>query len=397
MTISAHEPTSNSTSSHSIDWGSFRKLMHVTEKWSYLDHAAVAPLPKPSADWITKWMTESQTEGDVVWGTWASRLEQIRDTAATMIGAEKSEIAFVANTTFGINLVSDGFCWEDGDNVVLPEHEFPSNIYPWMALEKRGVELRIVELDGDRICPQRMADACDERTRIVAASWVGYASGYRIDVAELAEVAHQAGALFFLDAIQGMGVFPLDVQAAGVDFLAADGHKWMLGPEGAGVFYVAEEHLDKLRPMNVGWNSVKQGNDFSNVNLDIRDSAIRYEGGSPNMVGNFGLGGSLDLLTQFGLTKDHSAVGERVLRNSKTLHEELENAGAIVYSRSDEQFGSGIVSFEIPGRPSDQMRQEFLNRKIVTSFRGGKLRASIHCYNDDSDIARVVEAVRELK
>ncbi len=397
MTISASEATSNSTSDQSKDWNSFRKSMPVTEKWSYLDHAAVAPLPQPSAAWINKWMTESLTEGDVVWGSWAARLEEIRATAAEIIGADTTEMAFVANTTFGINLVSDGFCWNEGDNIVLPDHEFPSNVYPWMALEKRGVEVRIVELDGDKICPQRIADACDDRTRIVAASWVGYASGYRIDVAELAEVAHQAGALFFLDAIQGMGVFPIDVKASNVDFLAADGHKWMLGPEGAGLFYVAQEHLDKLRPMNVGWNSVKQGNDFSNVKLDIRDSALRYEGGSPNMVGNFGLGGSLDLLKQFGLAKDQSAVGDRVLENSRKLHEQLINAGANVFSTADADCGSGIVSFEIPGKPSDQMRQEFLKRKIVTSFRGGKLRASIHCYNDDSDIARVIDAVNELK
>ena len=146
------------------------------------------------------------------------------------------------------------------------------------------------------ICPNRIADACDDRTRIVSASWVGYASGARLDPAEISKVAHDAGALFFLDAIQGLGVFPLDVEETGIDFLAADGHKWMIGPEGAGVFYSRQEHLQMLRPMNVGWNSVKQGNDFSNVDLKVRDAARRYEGGTQNMAGFIGLGASLELL-----------------------------------------------------------------------------------------------------
>jgi len=395
MSITSSQSNGINQTSH--DWNQFRDLMPVTKKWAYLDHAAVAPLPQPAADWVTKWMTESMNEGDAVWPTWARRLDEIRETAARLIGAAATEIAFVPNTTFGINLVADGFDWKPGDNVVIPDHEFPSNLYPWMALENRGVGVRIVELDGHKICPQRIADACDDRTRIVSASWVGYASGYRMDVAEIAQVVHDAGALFFLDAIQGMGVFPLDVVKSNVDFLAADGHKWMLGPEGAGIFYVAQEHMDKLRPMNVGWNSVKQGNDYSNVKLDIKDNALRYEGGSPNMVGNFGLGGSLDLLERFGLAADTSAIGDRVMENSAKLHEGLKQAGATVFSSADANYGSGIVSFEIPGKESGLMRLEMLKRNIVTSFRGGRIRAAIHCYNDQADIDQVVAAVNELK
>ena len=379
-----------------IRWQEFRAAMPVTRKWAYLDHAAVAPLPEPSARCVQQWMHDSMTEGDVVWPQWAKRLEEIRGTAARLINASADEIAFVANTTFGINLVADGLDWQAGDNVVLPDHEFPSNLYPWMALERKGVEVRQVPLDGIRVCPQRIADACDERTRLVSASWVGYASGYRIDVGQVAAAAHDNGALFFLDAIQGMGVFPLDVQADGVDFLAADGHKWMMGPEGAGIFYVAGKHLSRLRPMNVGWNSVKQGNDFSVVKLELKETALRYEGGSPNMAGNFGLGGSLDLLETYGLASGHSAIAERVLHNSAQLHDRLAEVGADVYSTADSQCGSGIVWFEIPGWDSAAARLELMKRKIVSSFRGGKLRASIHCYNDSSDIEQLAEAVREM-
>ena len=232
--------------------------MPVAKKWSYFDHAAVAPIPKPALDAISKWASEATEDGDAVWMAWNRQHEECRKTAANLINAQVSEIGLVPNTTFGINLVADGLDWKEGDNVVLPEHEFPSNVYPWMSLQDRGVELRQVPLDGHKVCIDRIADACDERTRIVSASWVGYASGARLDPKELSTAVHEKGALFFLDAIQGMGVFPLDVVDADIDFLAADGHKWMLGPEGAGIFFLKHQHLDLLRPMNVGWNSVAQ-------------------------------------------------------------------------------------------------------------------------------------------
>jgi selenocysteine lyase/cysteine desulfurase len=384
----------NPRSASEIDWSGFREQMPVAKKWAYFDHACVAPIPQVAADAIAKWAHESLLEGDVVWKRWESQHENLRHLTAQVINAAPQEIALVPNTTFGINLVADGFPWVAGDNVVLPAHEFPSNVYPWMALAERGVELRIVDLDGHAVTPQRIADACDDRTRIVSSSWIGYASGYRIDPAEIAQVAHDHDALFFLDAIQGLGVHALDVQAAGVDFLAADGHKWLLGPEGAGVFYCRRDLLEMLRPMNVGWNSVKQGNDFSRVDLDVRDSANRYEGGTQNMVGFIGLNASLQLLMDFGLSSNQSPIAEKVLAYSDEVCAALESAGAIVLSDRGHDTRSGIISFDIPGRTSDQVKSELLGKGVVVSQRAGRLRVSAHCYNDDNDLDRLVEAVR---
>ena len=166
-----------------------------------------------------------------------------------MINADPDEIAFIGNTTAGIGLVAEGFPWSDGDNVVTLANEFPSNLYPWMNLSTRGVETRRVQVDNGIPDLNQLDAACDQRTRIITVSWVGYASGYRLHVADVAEIARKHNALFFLDAIQGLGVFPLDVHAAGVDFLAADGHKWLIGPEGAGITFIAKKHLDLLRPL----------------------------------------------------------------------------------------------------------------------------------------------------
>lgn len=390
------ETSTKASVSASEKWARFRELMPVARKWSYFDHAAVAPIPQPALEAINNWATEATEDGDAVWMSWNRQHEECRKSAARLINAQVSEIGLVPNTTFGINLVADGLDWNQGDNIVLPEHEFPSNVYPWMSLKDRGVELRQVPLDGHRVNIDRIADAIDERTRIVSASWVGYASGARLDPKELSSAVHEKGALFFLDAIQGMGVFPLDVVDANIDFLAADGHKWMLGPEGAGVFFLKHEHLDLLRPMNVGWNSVAQGNDYTKVNLDVRKAASRYEGGTQNMAGFIGLGASLQFLTDFGLTPNQSPIADRVIEVSDYLCQSLQDAGIVVHSERGPNVSTGIVLFEVPGQQPAEVRTRLLDQKVVTSCRGGHVRAAVHAYNNADDVDCLVDTLKTM-
>ena len=377
-------------------WTQFRDRMPVTKKWAYFDHAAVAPIPQSAHDAIVKWASEIAAEGDAVWPSWRRQHENCRNISASLINAKSDEIALIPNTTFGINLVADGFNWQSGDNVVLPEQEFPSNIYPWMALQDRGVEIRQVPLDGHKICLDRLIDACDERTKIVSVSWVGYASGYRIDPKQYANAIHEAGALFFLDAIQGLGVFPLDVVDADIDFLAADGHKWMLGPEGAGIFYLKKQHLPLLRPMNVGWGSVAQGTNYTKVELNFQESAARYEGGTQNMAGFIGLNASLELLLEFGLTHTDSPIAERVIVVTDKIVASLTDANAIIHSPRNSNTSSGIVLFEVPGHDPVDVRLRLLDQKVVTSCRAGHMRVAAHCYNDGNDIDRLIETIKKI-
>jgi len=374
-------------------WKKMRADMPVSAKYAYFDHAAVAPLSGPAQRAMAKWLDQSATQGDVVWLEWEAKVEQTRAAAAKLINAANDEIALVPNTTSGISIVSEGFPWKEGDNVVTPAHEFPSNRYPWMHLKDRGVELRVIDTPAGVVDLDRMAAACDDRTRIVALSWVGYASGYRIDVAKFAEMAHAKGALLFLDAIQGLGVFPLDVQNCGVDFLAADGHKWMLGPEGAGMFFCRKEHLDTLRPACVGWNSVKGRYDFNKIDLSLRPSAARYEGGSQNMVGMIGFGASLKFLQQYGAGPETSAVGERILEFAGEASERLIAAGARVVSPFGNDHASGIVSFEVDGVDPAELRNRCMKAGVVLSHRNGRLRISPHAYNSSEDIDRLLELV----
>jgi selenocysteine lyase/cysteine desulfurase len=369
--------------------------MPVAQRFAYLDHASVSPLPQSTVDAIQRWATEATQIGNPAWGDWVKGVERMRAAAARMIGAHSEEIALVTNTTAGISLVAEGFDWKPGDNVVTLADEFPSNLYPWMNLESRGVETRRVatEVSG-RLDLDRLAAACDDRTRIVSVSWIGFATGYRHDVARIAEIAHERGAFFFLDAIQGLGAFPLDVSALGVDFLAADGHKWMLGPEGAGIAYIRRENLDRLRPIGPGWHSVMPGQDYTCIELNLRRTAARYEGGSQNNAGFLGLGASLQLLEELG-AEDLAAA---VLDITELACAKLAKIGAKIVSdrRMDHRAGeqrSGIVAFEMPGKNPLAIKKHALKQEIVFGCRAGRLRISPHAYNNEEDLERLVESL----
>jgi selenocysteine lyase/cysteine desulfurase len=363
--------------------------MPVARRWAYFDHAAVAPLSQPAATAMGQWLAQATEEGDTVWLDWARQVGKTRTAAARLIGAGVDEIALLANTTAGINLVAEGLDWRPGDNVVTLTDEFPTNLYPWMNLRSRGVETRLVQTAQGCVTPEAIAAKCDSRTRVVSVSWVGYSSGCRRELRPLAEVARGHGALFVVDAIQGLGVFPLDVNAAGIDVLAADGHKWLLGPEGAGLAYVRQECLERLSPIGVGWNSVVQGSNFDLVELNLKTTAARYEGGSCNMAGFIGLGASLELLLSLGIEN----LADAILDLTDQACTELEKRGAVIRSPRQGEQRSGIVSFELPGRDPQQVRNQCLSQGVALNCRASRLRLSAHAYNNQTDLERLFAAI----
>lgn len=343
----------NASEVNQPDWSEFRRLMPVVRRWAYLDHAAVAPLPEPARQAVNAWAEESVADGVTAWPGWARRVEELRGSLAALLGASTDEIAIIHNTTEGINYIAEGLDWRSGDNVVTLADEFPTNQYPWLNLAWRGVETRRVPTTEGAVDMDRLAAALDRRTRILAVSWVGYASGWRNDLDRLAELAHDCGALLLVDAIQALGVVPLSVARTPIDFLAADGHKWLLGPEGAGVLFVRREHLDRLRPMNVGWHSVVHEHDFHRIELRLKPSAARYEGGTQNMAGAIGLAASLDLLMGYGT----EALCRRIFELGDQACERLQRIGARIRSDRSPRHKSGIVIFDPPGGDSEAIQK----------------------------------------
>lgn len=362
----------------------------VTRRWAYLDHAAVAPLPRRSANILRAWTAEQEANGCVNWLDWERQLESIRLDVARLIGAQGDEVAFVNSTTQGIGLVAEGFPWREGDNVVTAAEEYPSNLYPWMNLADRGVSLRTVPSRDGRVWVEDLVDAIDDRTRLLTISHVEWSSGFRNDLDAIADHCQRRGVALFVDAIQGLGPLTIDMGKTPIDFAAADGHKWLLGPEGAGFLYVRREWIDRLRPIGVGWHSVVSSfNDPRNA-YELKPTAQRWEGGTFNMPGIQAFGASVGLFLELGPV----AVSQRILALAEIARKVARDCGWSVVGSDRPEDQSGIVALERPGTDPNAVVQALRERGVAVACRRGRLRISPHCYNDEGDLDRLGRELR---
>jgi cysteine desulfurase/selenocysteine lyase len=374
-----------------VDWDALRQAeFPVAERWAYFDHAAVAPLPRRSGAMIRAWATEQEDNGVINWSAWERALEEIRGRVARLLNAEADEIAFVGSTTHGLGLIAEGFPWREGDNVVTAAEEYPSNIYPWMNLADRGVTLRMVPGRQGRIWVEDLAEAMDGRTRVLTISHVEFASGFRNDLDALAELCHGRGVALCVDAIQGLGPLTLDVRRTPIDFLAADGHKWLLGPEGAGLLFVRRDWIERLRPLGVGWHSVVTPYNAPQVDFVLKPDARRWEGGSFNMPGLLAFGVSLGLLLELG----PDVVSARILDRAEAVRALALAAGWRLAGSSRPEDRSGIVALERDDIDPDTFARGLRSRGIALASRRGRIRISPHVYNNADDLDRLASALR---
>ncbi len=377
----------------------FRSEMPVTNEHAYFDHAAVAPLPAAAAERLRRFADQASRSGDKHWMEWSLNVARLRTAAAQLLGASEREVALVPNTTIGINLVAEGFPWKSGDNLIVPDNEFPSNLLAWKNLKRRGVEVRMLPVpDSGRVSLDGLTELMDGRTRLVALSWVGFVSGFRLDLCKIAEAVHDRGSLLFVDAIQGLGAFPINVHDAQIDFLAADGHKWMLGPEGAGLLYIAEKHLERIEPMLLGWNSLVDGG-FDPRSSILKSSAARYEGGSYNMAGLLAFEASLDILLRLGTNHADSPIASAILENVATIANQLDEQGFEVrVPAADHRSGILTATWEGAELPHlNAARKHCIEQNVILSVRAGRIRIATHAYNNAEDIDRLVAALVEAR
>jgi selenocysteine lyase/cysteine desulfurase len=375
-------------------WDQLRQTeFPVAQRWAYLDHAGVAPLPRRSGDALRRWTADQVANGVVNWPAWAEEVETIRQLAASLLNAGGDEIAFVGSTTQGIGLVAEGFPWRDGDSVVIPAEEYPSNIYPWMNLADRGVSVRLVPTRAGRIWPEDLVEAMDHTTRVLAISHVEFASGFRNDLDVLVEICKSRGIALCVDAIQGFGALPIDVRRTPIDFLAADGHKWLLSPEGAGLLYVRRDWINRLRATGVGWHSVVGSYNAPEIEFRLKPGAERWEGGSFNMAGLQALGASLGLLREIGM----DLVSRRVLDRASAARELAARADWRVTGWLRLEDCAGIVALEHDLVPAEQAAHALRERGIAVCARRGKLRISPHIYNNNDDLERLFDALVDCR
>jgi selenocysteine lyase/cysteine desulfurase len=373
-----------------MDWTAFRAEFPVTGQWAFLDHAAVAPLPKVAVSALHEYADSLASHGIGAISHWTHRIREVRALAARLLNAAPEEIAFIKNTSEGVSFVAEGFPFQPGDNVVLAAEEYPANQYPWMNQGYRGVEVRSVPSRGHRIDIDDLRKAIDARTRIVSLSFVEFASGFRNDLNAVGAMCRERNILFFVDAIQGLGVYPFDVRQTPVDFLAADSHKWLLGPEGQGIFWIRRELVDRLHCVSVGWNSVVDPLNFGKIDFQLKPGADRWESGALNVAGIAAMGASLQLLLNMGIER----IQRRVEELTDYLCELAPNAGFEVFSSRLPGEKSGIVSLRTGQRDPVTLVRQCRQARVIINQRVGRLRVSPHAYNNQHDLDRLLDALR---
>lgn len=363
---------------------------HV-EGLRYLNHAAVAPWPRRASDAVIAFAQQNMTIGARDYPQWLAVETRLRNRLARLLNAPTpADIALVKNTSEALSFVAFGLDWKPGDQIVISDEEFPSNRVVWEALQPEGVEVIQVSLKGDDPEGALLA-ACGPKVRLMAISAVQYASGMRLDLARLGEGCEQRDVLLCIDAIQQLGALPFDVQEYRCAFAMADGHKWLLGPEGLGVFYCRSDLRDQLKLHEYGWHMLEHAGDYDRSDWQPAASARRFECGSPNLLGAMALDASLSLLEEVGMVAVGRALAERI----NHLERELSAMADVeLLSPIDPSRRSGIVTFRVRGMENAALFQRLKSEQVICALRGGGIRLSPHFYTRPDVIEQSLAVVR---
>lgn len=365
-----------------------RKKIPTVNNLIYLDNAAVAPIHNKTREILDAYLDHFLNYGIKDYTIWFEKIEQTRSDFAKFLGAESDEVAFIKNTSAGISAFAQGIEFKKGDNVIIPDIEFPANVYPWLNLERKGVEVKFLKAENGTINLEQLEKLIDSNTRVVSISWIEFLNGYRNDLKSISNICKEKSRefgrkiYFCVDVIQGLGALKLDLKEIDIDFLAADGHKWFLALEGAGILYCNKKIIDEVQPVSVGWKSVSNPLDFTNINFELEKSARKFEEGSMNVAGILSLKASLDLFNEFGIEN----IEKRVLQLTDTAIKLLQERNIEIVSSLDPKHRSGIVSFKTADIEKDY--DNLTSNNVQLSKRGGLLRISPHFYNTEEELEK---------
>jgi selenocysteine lyase/cysteine desulfurase len=362
----------------------------VSREKVFLAHAGVCPLPRrvaaAMADCAVKGTLGDQEEFAL------TQLATARKLGAQLMNCQSEEVALVGPTSLALSFVAAGLKFRRGDNILIYYDDYPSNVYPWMALAEKNVEVRLLNTRGlGVIRPRDVVGQVDENTRLVALASCHFISGFRLGFSAIGKLLRERGILFCLDAIQTLGAFPTTVEH--VDFLAADAHKWLLGPCGAGLFYVRRELQERFTPPVYGWHNVRSPNFVAQEKIEFRNDARKFEAGTHNLIGLAGLVASMELALELGIDN----IAAELHRKRAWLVPEIQKRGYTVLNPETGAENSGsIISFFHPGKDIPILHKKLVDAGIIASLRldrAGKnyLRLSPHFYNTDDELHRVLE------
>lgn len=360
---------------------------------SYLNHAAVAPWPQRTAAAVQVFAQQNTQQGAKDYPRWLAKEQQLRQALQSLINAPSSdEIALLKNTSEGLSIIAYGLDWQPGDRILIAKDEFPSNRIVWESLASQGVQVQQIDLaceDPEAAFIQQM----DAKTRLISVSSVHYSSGLMLDLSRLGQACRQRNILFCIDAIQSLGACPLDVQACEADFVVADGHKWMLGPEGLALFYCRRPLLDTLKLYQYGWHMIAHAGDYDRQDWQPAASAKRFECGSPNMLGIYALEASLSLLLEIGL----DTVYQELQQRTDYLKQRLQALPNIrLLPPIAQRPSSGIVLFTPLEQDPNTLYRSLMSQQVICAYRGGGVRFSPHFYTPYSALDLAIERLTQL-
>ncbi|MBK1716677.1 aminotransferase class V-fold PLP-dependent enzyme [Thiocystis violacea] len=359
----------------------------------HLNHAAVGPWPRRTVEAVARFAEENARQGSLGYPRWLAVEQRLRERLARLINADSpTDIALAKNTSEALSVIAHGLAWEPGDSIVGIAQEFPSNRIVWESLADRGVIWRALDLERSTDPEADLIALCDESTRLIAVSWVQYARGLRLDLERLGAHCRTHGRLFCVDGIQGLGALPFDLKHVRADFVVADGHKWMLGPEGLALLYVRPELRERLTLRQFGWHMVAHSGDFDRADWAPAADARRFECGSPNLLGAHALEASLSLLAEIGM----EGVWSRLQERTEHLIGLIDRRGFELLTPRDPARRAGIISFRVPGVPSEPLYRELMERRVLCAQRGGGIRFSPHFHTPLATLDRAMEILDEI-
>jgi selenocysteine lyase/cysteine desulfurase len=368
-----------------------RRLFPATEKYVYLNSAAVAPMPSVTVEAVLKQLKDVSENGTKNYNDWVATKQRARVLCAEMLKVQAEQIAFMRNTADGFSSIANGLKWQKGDNIVTFAKEFPSNFYAWRRIrDVFGVELRTCPEINGSIDLDQFISLIDSRTRLVSISAVQFASGFRADLNKIGEVARRHDALFAVDIIQGFGAMPFDLPSSFVDIAAGGSHKWLCAPEGCDILYVSERARERIRPTLVGWISVEKAWDFDDYEQPFRPNALAWESGTGSAALFYGLEQSLRLLNETGIEKIEKYLGEL----SDYFCELIADKNYEIISSRKKNEKSQIVCIKhLSGMTSNEIARRLEAKNIIVSPRGDRLRIAPHFFNNHSDIEILAESL----
>ncbi|OPX34558.1 hypothetical protein B1H10_03390 [candidate division KSB1 bacterium 4484_188] len=374
-----------------MNWDHYRNLFPHLSHQIYFNHAGISPMNTRSQTALEEFYRKRLDEDIEFWPEAIERKQLLKERIGQLINAPAENIALVGNTSAGLNVLALGLDWKPGDRILLNDFEFPSNVVPFINLQRKGVEVDFVHHREGRIEIEDLVKNLHHRTRLVSISFVEFLNGFKNDLTAIGEICRERGIIFAVDAIQGLGALQMNMSEMRIDFLASGGHKWLMWPAGLGFVYIAPHIFKQVYPAQAGWLSVKTPWEFFNYRQEFAPDAQRFEPGTFNTGGVIAATATVEMMLEIGAQN----IQKKVLGNTEYLIGKLQDAGMRIFTDTRPEHRSAIVTFEHP--QAEALFDFFKKNRITVSLREGRIRVSPHFYNNRDDIDVFLQTMKKFK